>query len=213
MVALAFLAGLPITLYYAKIEKIKREAILDLFMYSVVSSIIGARLFYVIGFFGEYRDNPLSIFYFNQGGLVFLGGIFVGAAVVLAYTRIHKISLWKVLDIASPPVAIGYAIGRVGCLLNGCCYGITAFGVQQPTQIYSSLAGVIIFIIIINIYRKKRYDGQIFLWWALLYSIYRFDLEFIRYNPLHVIGLTVSQLLVVPMFIFAGYMLWKKRTT
>ena len=213
MVAMAFLVGLPIVLQYGEKEKIKPENILDMFIYSVVASIAGARLFYVIGFPGEYIRDPLSILYINQGGMVFLGGIFGGALAVLAYTNRHKIDLWKVLDATSPSVAIGYAIGRVGCLLNGCCYGMTEFGMQQPTQIYSSIAGVIIFLLITSLYKKKKYDGQIFLTGLVYYSIYRFFLEFLRANPVHILIFTPNQLLVVFVFMISIYTLWKKNTT
>lgn len=213
MLALAFLVGLPIVLRYGEKEGIKPENILDMFMYSVVASIIGARLFYIIGFPGEYISNPLSILYINQGGMVFLGGIFGGTLAVLAYTSRHKINLWKVLDATSPSVAIGYAIGRAGCLLNGCCYGIDLFGMQQPTQIYSSIAGVIIFLLITGLYKKNKYDGQIFLTGLVYYSTYRFFLEFLRANPVHLLIFTPNQLLAAFIFIISIYTLWKKNTT
>jgi len=213
MVALAFLVGLPIALRYAEKEGIKPETVLDLFVYVVISSIIGARLFYVIGFFSEYKNNPISILYVNEGGLVFLGGIFAAIAAIIIYVAYHKQNLWKMLDIATPSAAIGYAIGRIGCLLNGCCYGITLFGVQQPTQIYSSIAGVVIFILVIRLYDKKKYDGQIFLYGLFFYSIYRFFLEFIRYNPVHILIFTPNQLLAALVFIVSSYALWKKNTT
>jgi len=213
MVAAAFIAGLFAGLKYAKREGITAEHTIDLFMYVLVSSIIGARLFYVIGFFPEYRQNPISILSINQGGMVFLGGVFGGIAALMAYCRYRRINVWKMLDAATPSVAIGYAIGRIGCLLNGCCYGITLFGFRQPTQIYSSIAGLIIFLLLVRLYNKKRYDGQIFLLGLSFYSLYRFFIEFLRYSPLHIFIFTPSQLISAMILLFSIYTLWKKNTT
>ncbi|MFC1511517.1 prolipoprotein diacylglyceryl transferase, partial [Candidatus Margulisiibacteriota bacterium] len=110
----------------------------------------------------------------------------------------------------------GIAIGRVGCFLNGCCFGLPTklpwgmvfpFGSLahsyfpgehlHPTQLYSSLGGLVIFLLIVWLYRQKKYDGHIFLWWLIFYSIYRFLVEFLRYSPMHWLGLTPSQWIVV----------------
>lgn len=213
MVALGFLAGLAVFLHYGEREKIKKEAILDLFVYVVISAIVGARLFYVAAFFNDYRNNLLSIFYVNQGGLAFIGGLCGVIIAALAYIKYHKINIWKLLDAGSPATMLGYAIGRIGCYLNGCCYGIKIFGIEQPTQIYSSISALIIFFILVRFYGRKKYDGQIFLLTLFFYSIYRFLLEFIRYSPVRIYNLTPNQLLVVIIFVVSSYILWKKNTT
>lgn len=213
LVALGFLAGLITAVRYAGKDGINPNVIYDLFIYIVIASITGARLFYVVQFFPQFKRDPISMLYVNQGGLVFLGGLIFAIAVVLTYVRYHKVKLWKLLDVLSPATAIGYAIGRIGCYLNGCCYGIVMFGVQQPTQIYSSMAGLVIFMILAGLYKKKKYDGQIFLTGLTLYSIYRFLIEFIRFSPVHYLSLTPSQLIVVVIFILSAFTLWKKNST
>jgi len=214
MVALGFLAGLFVAMRYARREAMSPDIIPDLFIYVVVSAIVGARLFYVIGFFDMFRDDLLSVFYVNQGGMVFLGGLFLSVVTVVAYTRIKGLNLWKLLDAISPACAIGYAIGRIGCFLNGCCYGIEFCGIQQPTQLYSSFAGVVIFVALIILYGRKRYDGQIALIGLLMYSIYRFFLEFLRYSPVHVYIFTLNQFLAAFLFVVSlTILLWKKNTT
>jgi len=182
-------------------------------MYVVISAIAGARLLYVAAFFNDYKGNLISIFYVNQGGLVYLGGLLGVLAATAVYVRYHRVNIWKLLDVFSPASMIGYAIGRIGCFLNGCCYGIKLFGIEQPTQIYSSISGLAIFAVLVLLYKKKRYDGQIFLITLLLYSIYRFFIEFLRYSPVHVFIFTWNQLLAVIMFIISSYALWKKSTT
>jgi len=213
MVALGFLAGLAVFLRYGRREGIKEATILDLFMYVVISAIVGARLFYVAGFFGNYRKDLLSIFYVNQGGMVFIGGLFGVIIAAFLYVRYHKVNIWRLLDAGSPATMLGYAVGRIGCYLNGCCYGMKIFGVEQPTQIYSSISGLIIFYMLVRLYERKKYDGQVFFLALLFYSFYRFFIEFLRYSPVHVFIFTLNQLLVLFIFIVSLYVLWKKRTT
>ncbi len=214
MVALGFLAGLFVAMNYSRREGIDPDVIPDLFIYVVISAIVGARLFYVIGFFDMFRDDLISVLYVNQGGMVFLGGLFLSVITVVLYTRIKRLDLWKLLDAISPACAIGYAIGRIGCFLNGCCYGIEFCGIRQPTQLYSSLAGVLIFIALILLYGRKKYDGQIALMGLLMYSIYRFFLEFLRYSPVHVYIFTLNQLLAAFLFVVSlSILLWKQNTT
>jgi phosphatidylglycerol---prolipoprotein diacylglyceryl transferase len=212
MVALGALACLMVALRYGRREGINDESILDLFMYVVISATVGARLFYVFAFPRQYWNDPISVFYVSQGGLVFIGGLCGVLISVLIFVKRHDVNVWKLLDVLSPGTMIGYSIGRIGCLLNGCCYGITLFGVQQPTQIYSSLSGLLIFFLLIYLYDRKKYDGQIFIFALFYYSIYRFLLEFVRYNPVHIYIFTPNQLLAALMFIISACILWKKRT-
>jgi phosphatidylglycerol---prolipoprotein diacylglyceryl transferase len=213
MVAFGTLAWLIVSLRIGKREGIKEETILDLFIYVVISAAIGARLFYVLAFPGRYLSDPISVLYLNEGGLVFIGGLCGVLIAAFIFIRRFNINIWKLLDLMSPGTMIGYSIGRIGCFLNGCCYGITLFGIQQPTQIYSSLSGIIIFVLLLYLYGRKKYDGQIFLWALLLYSIYRFLLEFLRYSPVHISVFTPNQLLAALMFVVSAYTLWKKSTT
>lgn len=196
MVALAFAAGIAIALLRAKKEGIPAEFVMDGAMYVLISAIIGARLFYVIGFWGEYKDNLWSGFAVWEGGMVFYGGLIFAIIALFIWTRRKNLDFMNILDLAAPSVAIGYSIGRIGCFLRGCCYGVEcnlpwaihfpdSQGFVHPTQLYSSLAGLAIFIVLLFVRDKKRYDGQVFVWGIMLYSIYRFLIEFFRYNVLH----------------------------
>ncbi len=213
MVAVGFLAGLAVAVRYAAKEGIGAETILDLFIYVVISAIVGARLFYVIGFPQSFIQDPLSIFRVNEGGMVFFGGLLFSLMSVIVFVHKRKIDVWKMLDAIAPACALGYGIGRIGCFLNGCCYGIELFGIVQPTQIYSSVAGFIMFAVLTWLYRGKKFDGQIALMGLVLYCAYRFFLEFLRYSPVHVWIFTLNQILAVLIFIAASYFLWKKSAT
>ena len=213
MIAVAFIAGLFSALHYARKEGIPETNILDLFVYVMISSIVGARLFYIAAFWDQYRSDPFSILFVSEGGLAFFGGLFLAILATILYVNLKKLDIFKMLDIMSPPAALGYGIGRIGCFLNGCCYGITICGVVQPTQIYSSLAGFAIFAFLVYYYGKKRYNGHIFLIALLLYSIYRFLIEFVRFSPIHFWIFTPSQLIAGAVLIAAAMTLWKKNTT
>jgi len=224
MVALGFLCIVLLSLFFAKKEGIKTEFILDLAVYATIASFVGARFFYVVGQWNIYKDNLLEIFMLQNGGLVFLGGLIFCMAVFAWYARIKHIPLLKLLDAISPGVLLGYAIGRIGCFLNGCCFGLPThlpWGVTfpqgslasyflpveplHPTQLYSSFSMLLAFFVLLIIYRYKKFEGQVFYWALIFYSVYRFTVEFLRYSPIHFWGLTPSQLVVI---VFFGIGLW-----
>lgn len=219
LVAIAFAIGILLTLHFAKKEKIAPELVLDLAIYVVISAVLGARFLYVAGQWDYFRTNPAEIIMLQNGGLVFLGGLIFSFIAVLIFAQLKKIKLLKLLDAIAPGAALGYAIGRIGCFLNGCCFGLPAklpWGVVfphgsladfycsgeklHPTQLYSSLAMFLVFLVLIRIYQNKKFNGQLFFWWLILYSIYRFSVEFFRYSPMHWARLTPSQWLVIFTF-------------
>lgn len=212
MVALGFLVGIGFALYFARKEGIKSESIIDLALLLIVSSIIGARFFYVAGQWNFYRGNLLEIFMIWRGGLVFLGGLIFGLATLVYFASEKKIALRRLLDVVTPGALLGYAIGRIGCFLNGCCFGLPTklpWGIVfpndclagayfpdrhlHPTQLYSVALVLIAFGIVLWLYPRKKFDGQVFFWGLILYSIYRLAVEFLRYSPIHWLSLTPSQ--------------------
>jgi phosphatidylglycerol:prolipoprotein diacylglycerol transferase len=221
LVAVAFLTGLVISVFYAKKEGIGNQIILDLAIYVIISAIVGARIFYVLGQWDYYRSNPVEILMLQNGGLVFLGGLLFSILTVVIYARIKGLPLLKLLDALTPGTALGYAIGRIGCFLNGCCFGLPTklpWGLVfppgslaalyfpgeniHPTQLYSSLSVLLVFFVLFWLYRRKKFDGQILFWGLILYAVYRFLVEFLRYSPFHWLQLTPSQWLSIALFIF-----------
>ncbi len=196
MIALAFVAGIYFSRNQAKKEGIDATLITEISLYLLVGGIIGARLLYVFTNFTYYLEHPFKIF-FSRGGFVFYGGL-IGATITgMWYLKRKQLSLFKIADIIIPSVALGEAIGRIGCLLYGCCYGRPtsllwgiSFGVDSPagiyverlhpTQIYSSLICLVIFLYLNNLSSKKKFRGQIFLAYLILLSAYRFMMEFLR---------------------------------
>lgn len=123
MLMAGFLVALYIARIKAKAEGLKPEYISDLGIYTVFAGILGGRLFYVIQNFEIYKHELLSIFKIYQGGLVFYGGFMASVAALIVITRIRQVPTLKTLDILAPSLAIGLFFGRIGCFLNGCCWG------------------------------------------------------------------------------------------
>ncbi|MDN3510209.1 MAG: prolipoprotein diacylglyceryl transferase [Candidatus Jettenia sp.] len=123
MLMIAFLVAIFIARWRAKRENIDPNKISDLGIYIVCAGIFGARLFFVIQFFDNYKNDLLGIFKIYEGGLVYYGGLFAGIIAACIFIRKYQLPFLKILDIIAPSVALGLGIGRIGCFLNGCCFG------------------------------------------------------------------------------------------
>ncbi|MBT9140600.1 MAG: Prolipoprotein diacylglyceryl transferase [Dehalococcoidia bacterium] len=186
-------AGLPV------------EKLLDMAMWILVTSLVGARLLFVLIELPMYLANPLSVFNVRSGGLSFHGGLIAGIAAGLWYTHRQRLPQGKVADLVAPFLALGYGIVRIGCLLNGCCFGIPAnlpwalpgatadSTLRHPTQLYAFLAGMIIFALLLWRKNKTRFNGQLFLEFILFYSVYRFFIEYYREVSAYAGILTLGQ--------------------
>jgi phosphatidylglycerol---prolipoprotein diacylglyceryl transferase len=126
MLALAFIIGIFLAMKEAKKNGEDPERILDLSLYIILGTLIGGRLGYILLDLDYYLKIPVRMLYFRQGGLSFFGAFFMAYILCWWYIKISKISFWKYADIIAPSIAIGLAIGRIGCFLNGCCYGLVS---------------------------------------------------------------------------------------
>ena len=134
MVALGFLASLFLLEYKREYARMTSDQVIDLSIIIVVCGIVGARIAYFIQFFDQFRGNLWKIIRIDQGGLVFYGGFILAALVIFCYVRKHKLCMSRILDICAPAMAVGHAFGRIGCFIQGCCYGVPckSFGVVYP---------------------------------------------------------------------------------
>lgn len=216
MLVLAFLVSSYLAQEKAKTIGINPEAIFNLSFIALISGIIGSRLFYVILHFGQYLENPLGIIKIWEGGLSWFGGLFFGLIAATVYIRRKGLAVYRVLDLLVPFLALGQSIGRIGCFLNGCCYGVQAkwglyFPVHEriliPTQIFSSLALLLIFIILRFLQERPHQAGEVLFIYLILYSLKRFFIEFWRAdNQIVIFGLTYFQIISVFIFFVS---LWK----
>jgi phosphatidylglycerol:prolipoprotein diacylglycerol transferase len=118
-----FLIGVYLAGRRAKRMGLDPNMMTDVGMIAIISGILGARLFYVIQFYKEFSGNFFEIFRVDRGGLVFYGGFLAAVVCVSIYCRRKQQSMAEILDIATPSLAVGLAFTRIGCFLNGCCWG------------------------------------------------------------------------------------------
>jgi len=210
MLVLAFFVCAYLTSLQAKKENLDPERIFNLLFLVFIFGIIGSRIFYVLINALFYLHNPLEIIMLQHGGMAWFGGLIFGLAAAVLFIKKHKMNLLKTLDLLAPFIALGQAIGRIGCLLNGCCFGRESeFGIYFkvfekiliPTQLYSSLFLLLIFIILRFKQDNKHLPGEILCSYLFLYSLKRFFIEFLRNDsPRIFYGLTLFQILCLAMF-------------
>ncbi len=221
MLALAFASGILLAIFLGRKKGLSAELILDLALLVLVFSIIGARLFYVVGFWDIYKSNWIKIFYVQEGGLVFLGGLFFALLTVWTFALFKKTPLLKLLDVIAPGAVLGYSIGRIGCFLNGCCYGVATqsflgvkfpqlYELHYPTQLFSSLVNLLIFFFLLFLWPRAKKDGVVFYTAFFMHLTYRFLIEFLRDYPVRFMGiLTYSQILSIAFFVLGLIMFYR----
>ena len=197
MMALAFLAGLWTASRRGLHEGIAPETVLDLGPWLIIGGILGGRTLYVITFWHEqFAGKPFyEVFMVQKGGLVFYGGLIGSSLAYILYARLKKIALWKGADVLAPSIALGYFFGRIGCLMNGCCYGRvcdlpwaihfppghdTYPNGVHPTEIYESLLNLGLYAALAWLYRHKKFDGQVFSAYLVCYALLRSFVEMFR---------------------------------
>ncbi|HEX8853048.1 MAG TPA: prolipoprotein diacylglyceryl transferase [Pyrinomonadaceae bacterium] len=236
LLALSFLAALFVAARLGERDGLKRERVYDLGLWMLLAGLVGSKLLLMI-VEPEYRSEPLrliSLDFLRSGGVWyggFLGGLFGGVFLM----RRYRLPFWKTADAFAPGVAIGQAIGRQGCFAAGCCWGkptalpwgvhftdlghevtgvpiVDASGAAlhlHPTQLYESLAMLVLFFVLIRLHGRKRFSGEVLLSYAVLYGLTRFVIEFFRADPRgDVAGLTtlthLSTSQMISLAVFAG---------
>lgn len=212
-VAVGLVVGLIIAVYMGKTEGFHAGRILDMGFIIILWAIIGSRMAYVLQDISYYRHHLLDILKIWQGGLVFSGGLLIAALAMVWYLRHHLLPFWKVGDLFAPAVCIGQAIGWIGCFMAGCCYGTPTdlpWGVVftdphtlaprniplHPTQLYASVSDIIIFVVLLVLRAKKKFEGQVFLWFLILDSTSLLFIERLRGDNRGLIpgtGMTLTQ--------------------
>ncbi|NMB12641.1 MAG: prolipoprotein diacylglyceryl transferase [Firmicutes bacterium] len=214
--ALAFVVATYYAAATAKERGIDADHVIDLALIACVASLVGARLGFVLLEFPYYRLHPAEIIRLSEGGLSFHGGLILGVVAGIRFCQKRRISPWQMADLVAPAVALGTAIARIGCLLNGCCYGyITDLPIglpvalgdpspRHPTQIYASVLNLLLFI---YLYRKRchgRFDGYLGLLYLILYSVLRSIVEIFRESQLLFGPIKVAQAFSFLVIIGAG---------
>lgn len=210
-------------------KAITADHILDMSLIGLALGIVGTRVVFVVLHWEMFRDNVWEAFKIWTGGLSFVGGPLFGFAYAWWYCRRHRLSFAAVADLAAPGFALAYVFGRIGCFLNGCCYGhacalpwavrFEADGMgsvltppSHPTQIYAAIMNVGIFVFLHRMLRRPHQDGQVILAYGMLYAAYRFINDFFRAGATSrfVVGWVTDGQLAALVAIPILFLLWRR---
>ena len=200
---------------YHRSKKYKLEKmVLDMCLILMLFGIIGGRIFHVVFEYPDYYINaPINIIKLHQGGFVFYGGFIFAFVAGFLFLISKKQSVLFFLDLLAPIVPLGYALGRIGCFLAGCCFGkethfFNVLGLENtsshPTQLYSSVVGFLIMGVILYFERNRLYEKKRFFIYLILYGLSRFWVECFRgdFRGDYPISTTISIIFVVVGFYF-----------
>ena len=236
IIGIGMLWAISLVAYVAKKSGQNADMYWDLAIVSVISGVIGARLYYVIFSWDSYKNNLMNIFNLRQGGLAIYGGIIGGFAAMFVFAKIKKQRPVLLADTAVPGIALGQILGRWGNFFNREAFGDYTDGlfamrlpieaVRQneitstmwqnveegvnyvqvhPTFLYESLWNIGLLVLMLLLWRKKHFDGEVALLYFGGYGIGRFWIESLRTDQLQIgsTGIAVSQMLGLVLFVAA----------
>ncbi|MCQ1528139.1 prolipoprotein diacylglyceryl transferase [Lutispora saccharofermentans] len=211
LISMGMLLGIFLAYYEAKKQGYNPDDIIDLSLWVIPAALIGARLYYVAFQWEYYKGDILKILNTREGGLAVHGGLIAAVLVGYFFTRAKNMPFWKTADIVAPSIALGQAIGRWGNFINGEAYGgptdlpwgIMVDGVKvHPAFLYESIWDLGLFIFLIIYRRNKKFNGEIFLLYAIIYSAGRFWIEGLRTDSLMFMGMRTAQLISIAIIAF-----------
>lgn len=235
LLATAYLAALQLAVVRARRIGLDGARVMDLGIYLIIAALVGAKLMLVAVDFDYFVSRPGELLSLVRAGGVFYGGLILSVAVGLWLVRRYGLPVWTTADLFAPGIALGHVIGRLGCLLAGCCYGRpsdlpwaitftdpvaaanvgTPLGVPlHPTQLYDAGAELLIMILLLATERRGRtFAGRTFWLYILLYGVSRFIVEIYRGDARGNVGaLSTSQfisVLIVPLAV--AMLVWLRR--
>jgi phosphatidylglycerol:prolipoprotein diacylglycerol transferase len=220
MIGLAILVGvLWMVREVRKGANLSYDTVLTAAMVGVPSAIVFARLLHVMDQWEYYSQHPGHII--GGEGLAIYGAILGGALAIWIYSRFSHFQFGYFADLIAPALILGQAVGRIGCTINACCYGIatslpwgvvythpdnTAFraGITYPTHpvvVYEIIYNLIVFGVLLKLRGRFKPDGSLFLIYLSLYSLWRFGSDFLRVGDTFLFGL--HQVQVVSLVVLA----------
>jgi len=235
--AVSFILAIALSVRRGEIRGVDRKDVLDLCFIIMVSSIIGSRLYYILTHLGEYAASPLRVFAVWEGGLSMFGGVVLALVASKIFMDRRGLSFTRLGDIIAPALMLGTFFTRIGCYMNGCCFGLptkSSLGIIfppdciagsyfpgtaiHPTQLYSSAAALIIFIVLLAVDRPNLKQGFLFGLMFVLYSTGRFLIEGLRFadeggiflqTPVTV---TYNQLIAAALFALGLFFMFSRKS-
>jgi phosphatidylglycerol:prolipoprotein diacylglycerol transferase len=238
MLVLAFISSTWLAGWRARREHLDPDVIMDMAFWVFLSGMVGARLFYCVEYWGSEIKNAWDILQYWKGGIVFYGGMIGGTAGFFVYRQLRPFPLRPYMDVVAPSIAIGTMFGRLGCFLNGCCYGRTselpwavsfpkpsppwlhhrALGMIpadalwslaiHPTQIYSAIDGLVLLLLLSAFFPLRRRDGEVIALLMVAYPITRFLIEFLRSDEGAFFAGLTISQNISVVFLLAGLAFW-----
>jgi phosphatidylglycerol:prolipoprotein diacylglycerol transferase len=226
MIMVGVSVGVWLSAKFAERRGISADDTYSAAFWVVGGGIIGARLAHVIDRFDFYRADPLKILAIYEGGLAIWGGVLVGGLAGWWYTRRNGIAFWPFADSVAHGTLLGLAIGRIGCIVNGDVAGKPTGGdwgfvytnpnallpkaeyfnvPTHPYPLYEMGLDLILFGLLFLVARRARFDGAVFLAFAVGYSLIRFTLTFVREEEIFLFGLQQAQVLSLLVVVLAAY--------
>lgn len=219
IIATAVLIGIYLAMDYAEKLKYDPEMILDFCLFAIPAAIVGARAYYVIFKWDLYRDHPIDAVKIWEGGLAIYGGVIGGVITAIIFSKRRKVLFWDIADICTPSLILGQALGRWGNFFNQEAYG---YPISNPkwqwfpaavyidanqqwhmaTFFYESAWNLIVFFILLYMKRRRKFSGEIFALYLVLYSFGRLVIEGLRMDSLYWGPFRVSQLLSGILILF-----------
>jgi phosphatidylglycerol:prolipoprotein diacylglycerol transferase len=234
--AVAFWLGIELSAREARRRGMDPVNIVDLGIVVLISSVVGSRLLYVLGHLDQYRGHLIDVVKIWEGGLTFYGGLIAGVLFGVGYLKIKKIPVPEATDVIAPQIALGIAIARVGCFMNGCCFGkpsnlpwacsfppgsqagwVLPGVTLQPTQVYSTIANLVIFLFLRRLLHSRHVPGTVFYAFLLAYGMWRFAIDFLRYYEPEMyfavgrLSLTYNQILSIGIALIGVFLLVRAR--
>jgi len=223
LLAIAFILALWMTARLAARDGLPKNRVYDLGLYILLSALVGAKVVMLITEWNEPGGGWRRVFSLDllSSGGVFYGGLLFALVTSVILMRIYRLPWRKTADAFAPGIAVGHAIGRLGCFSAGCCWGkptdswigvrftqkaneLTGVPIDSalvPTQLIEAVVNLLIFVFLLWLTKRRRFEGQVIFAYLMIYSVARFIIEFWRADPRgELFGLSTSQLVSVVMF-------------
>ncbi len=234
LVALGFLAGLSITLRLARRAALSSEKITNLALACAIAGIAGAKLFMFLFDARYYVNHPAEIVSLEtlQAAGVFHGGLIAALLIAVFLMRRWRLPVLRTMDVFAPGIALGQAIGRLGCFAAGCCWGKECYlpwGVRfrsdfaapvpldkplHPVQLYESAADLLIFGILYRVFTRSHRTGDPIGLYLVLYSVARFIIEFFREHEQPLAGpFSLTQWIALGLLVLGVVIMLRQRQT
>lgn len=232
LLASAYLLGLWLAVRRARAAGVDGTKVMDMLIWVIIAALVGAKALLFIVDFRHFTSSWQDFTTLLRSGGVFYGGLIAAVAVAIYQLRRHRLPLWQSGDLFAPGIALGYMVGRLGCLMAGCCYGKptevawaitftdpaaslnvgTPLNVPlHPTQLYESAAGLVMLLFLLWLEKRPgSYPGRTFWSFAALYSVLRFVIEYFRGDDRGIVlnVLSTSQMISVVLLPLSLFMLW-----